>query len=76
MPRTFCLILVSAVMVSLLAVLSPSHRTMLSGAVVYVESVGPRRAGAGCGDVGVRGCERGVSLSNTLLPSLGKALGG
>lgn len=44
---------------------------------MYMESVGPRRAGEGCGDVGVRGCERGVSLSSTLLPSpLGEALGG
>lgn len=41
-----------------------------------VESVGPRRAGEGCGDVGVSGHERGVSLSSTLLPSfLGEAPG-
>jgi len=39
-----------------------------------MESEGPRRAGEGCGDVGVRGCGRGVSLSSTLLPSpLGEA---
>lgn len=42
---------------------------------MYVESVGPRRAGEGYGDVGVSGRERGVSLS-TLLPSfLGEAPG-
>lgn len=73
-PALFGLMSDSAVMVNSLATrwLSPSPRTMLAGAVVSMVLVGPRRSGEGCDDVSVRVCEKDMSLSSILLPSLGK----